>query len=193
MKIRKNKKAMLILLMSSIAFLIAAILFFKVGNKINVGPKVDFIGHTQYKIFDYYGSGEEMLLYLDIAAKESAGIVWQKGMSETQFIILFKPVFNKYLENFNKKFPRKEFNLSVDNYTISVKDKKLILTTDKRLQVARTNLVHSDDANLESGIKYKINPSISIILKENIEPTKVEAPKLETVTLPSPSTVSLRV
>lgn len=198
MKFKLKKKAVAILLLSSIAFLASIFIFITVNQKVKAGPQVEYLGEAQLELFDYYAYGDEMLFYLDNAARYSAeSIVLKDGMTDFEYIALFKQNFALYLANFNKLYYTRPY-LFNDNYSFSVKDSKLMLSTQFEIPVFGDIVPR----NIQTQVDYKINPSIAYRtdglkkLKAGIKPL-VNAPAAVKPTgvpdkVDTPSTVSLR-
>ncbi len=198
MRRRMNKRAVAILILSSLAFIAAIFVFSAITQKVKPGPKVDYIGEQQLELFDFYGCGEEMSFYLDTATKYSAETITIKdGMTDWEYLALFKEAFAKHLVNFNKVFYTRP-HLFVDNYTFSVKEDKLLLAAKEKFPVYCVGV--AVPKNIFSQIDYKINPSVSYKnenikkLKPGVKPSpsiinlaEVAQPKVD-----APSTISLR-
>ena len=195
-KPRLRKKAAAILLLSSKAFLASIFIFNIVNQKAKAGPQVEYLGEAQLELFDYYAYGDEMLFYLDNAARYSAEpIALKDGMTDTEYIALFKQNFAAYLANFNKLYYTRPY-LFNDNYSFSVSDGRLMLSTLFEIPVFGDTVPR----NIQTQVDYRINPSLVYRndslkkLKLGAKPliTAPVAPAEVTAKVETPSTVSLR-
>lgn len=68
-----SKRGVAILLLSSIGFLVAVILFFSTVDKLQVVGNSTFLGETQAQVLEAYLKGEQLLVFLETAARLSSG------------------------------------------------------------------------------------------------------------------------
>ncbi|MEA3378396.1 MAG: hypothetical protein U9Q69_02030 [Nanoarchaeota archaeon] len=162
-----NKKGAAVLLLSSLAFLIAIIIFTHTETNDRPGPNVEYIGQIEFEHFKHYSRGEEVLLFLDLSAKYSAEKV--KAEYKDEFIVKFKGEFEKYLKLFNKRYSNEMDNaeLKLENYTYQIIGDKLILKSKVLLPIKDFESITIDVAgkgtnSIKDKLSYKINPSVTI-------------------------------
>ena len=108
-----NKRGAVLLLATSIAFLIAVVIFFSYSES---GGKVS-VGAVEEEIFSLYSEAHEALDFIDFAAQHSAlRTDWQEEPAERS-IEHFKSAFENHIESFNKVFSQK---LSIDDYSFEI-------------------------------------------------------------------------
>ncbi len=66
-----NKRGVAILLLSSIGFLVAIILFFSTVSRIHVVGNSTFLGQAEVEVLDTYIQGEQLMIFLETSAKQS--------------------------------------------------------------------------------------------------------------------------
>ena len=66
-----NKRGVAILLLSSVGFLVAVLLFFSAAGKFNVVGNSTFLGGTEAQVLDTYLDGEQLMIFLETAARQS--------------------------------------------------------------------------------------------------------------------------
>lgn len=140
-----NKKAMAVLTLSSIAFLLAVILFYSRTSALVQGAEANYLGETEIALYNTYLEGEKQLLFIDVAAQNSfrkAGKIMIRKPIETlkanpeQFLKDFSAEFAKYLAEFNKAYPGA--NLKIEDYTFKIDSRGLIGITEKRIMISTT-------------------------------------------------------
>jgi len=167
----KSKKGAVLLLMSSLAFLITVFLL------ANYQLKAEFLGQKQAGLLNIAGKGENALLYIDQMAKLSLAETWggQYGrvqpyvFSETcrksvtifnacasDFKERFKTVFTKNLAVFNQiynqDFKYEDFNIEITPYG----DEDVLEGLDVKGVTDKAIILQEDN------IKYKIKPNFRI-------------------------------
>jgi len=120
-----NKKALAILIISSLGFFIAILLFYSHVGSRQPGPDSPYLGHNAMLAFNAYYEAESQLLYLDSAAIMS----WKKS---DKTLDSFKINLNEYLTNFSKLH---HTDLSVNDYDFIVKDGYIKAITSKELTI----------------------------------------------------------
>lgn len=178
----KNKKGAAILLIVSIAFIISIIIFINLNLDKTPGPKTNYLGEVHFEIFDHYMRGEEILLYLDLAAEYSAKNSLNQEFIE-DFKIEFAKKFKKYLELFNQRYANeiKNENLTIEDFEIKINGKNLILKSKKELPIyvyeTRIEINGKGSEQVVQNLNYKINPSINLEIegldKLKLKPTIV--------------------
>ena len=160
-----NKKATIILLSASLAFLVATVLLFKGIETTNV------LGDIQINLSDLPKEGDMYLVYIDNAAKFALSETIKATPSGTEdFYTLceknhqmcndipqhFGPNFKKHLDSFNKVYNQK---LDIKNYKFSSK----VITLDGKVGIEMTG-VSTDKIDIKKGefITYRVNPSFKI-------------------------------
>ena len=150
-----NKKAMAVLSLSAIAFLVAVMLFYSRSVNLKPGPDSEFLGQTETDIYKTYMNGEAELLYLDIAAEHSVDAVrkqdkFMAGESHNlleripdlqtlfkthkeDFLKAFAEDFKKYLDEFNRQFPGAE--LKIEDYTFTLDSRGITGVTEKQITI----------------------------------------------------------
>lgn len=130
-----NNRGVAILLLSAIGFFVAVLLFFSYAGKFNVVGNSTFLGETEAQVLDTYLEGEQFMIFLETAARQS---LKQED---------FGAAFSSYLVKANRVF---NVNMKPEDYEIE-RDEHMLKALYKG------NLV------LEGpGIKYTINPSFVI-------------------------------
>lgn len=133
-----NKKAVAILLISAVGFLIAAVAFYSYGYRNIPGGEVTYyLGSSSMKVFHTYNKAESMLLYIDLAAERSA----KKSSSKEEFLI----EFDKYLSTFNTEH----------DYTVQAADFEI--TYGQEIKGIYTGKLTIKEDNIE----YSFSPSFN--------------------------------
>lgn len=120
-----NRRAMAILIISSLGFLIAVLIFYAGIGSRQPGPESPYLGHNAVLVYNSYYNAESRLFYIDEAARLS----WNKSDGNLE---KFKLEFQKYLDNFNSMYYA---DLSVGDYELFIKDGYLKGRTDKELKL----------------------------------------------------------
>lgn len=120
-----NKKALAILIIASLGFFVAVLLFYSHVGSRQPGPDSPYLGHNAMLTFNAYYEAESQLLYLDSAAIMS----WEKS---DKTLDNFKLKLDEYLTNFSKLH---NIDLSVDDYEFIVKDGYIKAITSKELTI----------------------------------------------------------
>jgi hypothetical protein len=164
MKSLMKKKGVAILLMSSIAFFIAILIFANVSVNKMPGPKSEYIGEIQLEIFEQYGLGENFLFYLEMAAEKTAkSIKITPDMTKEDYIKEFKSIFAKHLDNFeNIVIDFTHINLTIDDYEIKIQGSKLFVNSKVNLRV----LNERTPWYIKSQMEYKIDPSFVVKIED---------------------------
>ncbi|MFH0752797.1 MAG: hypothetical protein V1914_04360 [archaeon] len=68
-----NNRGVAILLLSAIGLLVAIILFFSTTDKIHVVGNSTFLGEVEAQVLDTYLEGENLMVFLETAARMSVG------------------------------------------------------------------------------------------------------------------------
>jgi len=133
-----NRKAVAVLAISAIGFLVAIILFYNKAINLVPGPPAEYLGETQVKVYGAYIEGERQLLYIDMAVEyafDAAGGAEKLSAANDGFLVRFGLEFSGYLDKFNSMF---NAGLNISNYTFyadntgiwGVCNKDLNLTTE---------------------------------------------------------------
>ncbi|MFH1638177.1 MAG: hypothetical protein ABIB71_07155 [Candidatus Woesearchaeota archaeon] len=114
-----NKKAVAILLIAAVGFLVAAVAFYSFGYKsLPGGESSYYVGSSSMRVFHAYNLGESRLLYIDLAAKRSFDKALAAG-DNSEFSRIFSSEFGNYLDAFNLEYGydllASDFELNVDN------------------------------------------------------------------------------
>lgn len=175
-----NKKAAIILLSASLAFLVA--------SAILISPQIrtpTAIGDSQLKLFNLQKTEDSYMLYLDIAAKFALAETMKMTDSGQEIYALciakqraceelpqyFKTAFGKHVEAFNKAYKQ---NLNVDNYEF--KSKITALEDGKPaiefLGISKDNIIVKKEQDLTYTIKpnFKIKAGLEELNKLAITP-----------------------
>ncbi|RME55154.1 hypothetical protein D6777_01435 [Candidatus Woesearchaeota archaeon] len=169
-----KKKATIILLFSSLAFVAAILLFSMYGSK----PLHDkYSGQYElYPFYEYlyyhYGVGEKVLFYLDEVARISVDGL---DVNDKDFINKFKQNLGFYLSSSNLT----EISgvilitpcyLTADDFDISFKDNNVYLISKKELKIITAKPTDSQ----HNYIEYNITPKIKVPLtyKVKVEPVQ---------------------
>lgn len=154
----KSRKAMFVLIVSSIAFLIASIFFFSNIGYTRAGKDLYF-GQSSRDIFYTYYEAENMLMYIDYAAKYSLDYALE---SPENLEMRFKHRFNQYLKEFEKLY---KIDLELKSYTFSFSKDGVIGNCKKSIPII----------NEKKGINYTFKPNFEIkkeISNENLNQKK---------------------
>lgn len=147
-----NKKAMAILIIASLGFFIAVLIFYSGIGSRQPGPESPYLGHNPVLIYNEYYEAESRLLYLDNAAL----ISWKKSGNDLN---KFKENLQKYLDNFNLKY---HSDLSIGDYEFFAMDKFLKAKTEKQLKI-NSNLVY-----------YNFNPNFRVYIGGTLPKTSAQ-------------------
>ncbi len=121
-----NRKAMAILIISSLGFFIAILIFYSGIGSRQPGPDSPYLGHNAMHLFQVYYEAESRLLFLDNAAV----IAWKNSGNDVK---RFKLNLQPYLANFNFRYGT---DLSVDDYEIIFKEGYLKARSSKELNIS---------------------------------------------------------
>ncbi|MBU2638707.1 MAG: hypothetical protein KJ955_07065 [Nanoarchaeota archaeon] len=155
-----RKKAVVVLSLSAIAFFIAVIMLSHDVIRLAPGPKADYLGQTEIKMFNAYVSGEEQRLYIDMAAKyayDKAGGKNQIKEDEDKFMAAFTEDFEKRLESFNRIYGEGAKLISAADFEISADESSIKGITENTL------VISSDDYT------YLFKPNFRIIFEADVE------------------------
>lgn len=146
-----KRKAMAVLTLSSIAFLLAVILFYSRTSALIQGAETNYLGENEIALYSTYLEGEKQLLFMDIAAQNSfrkAGKFIQRSeegfdrkkpidtlkANPEQFLKDFSDEFAKYLPEFNKAYPGAD--LKMEDYTFKIDSRGLVGITEKEIMIS---------------------------------------------------------
>jgi len=147
-----NKKALAILIISALGFLIATLVFYSNLGSRQPGPDSSYLGHNAMIIFQIYYEAESRLLFLDNAAI----IAWKKSNDNLEN---FKTNFQPYLSNFNFIYGT---DISIDDYEFFLKDGYLKARSDKELSISST------------WYSYKFHPNFRVLVVNEIQSSNDE-------------------
>ena len=140
-----NRKAMFVLLASSLAFLAAVfLLFLRMSSGVGFADE-KFFGEKELKMYEMYYDNEVMMNFIDLSAKYSA----EKALAEGNLEKNFKKEFAKYLEEFNKNYNQ---TLSLDLYDIRFENDSIVGICKKEFSVDKKNF------------KYTIQPNFRVVI-----------------------------
>lgn len=170
----KSKKGTVILIISSLAFLIAAILLLNVQSTSN-----NFMGNTEFVLIELSREGNNRVLFIEQAAKFSlahalndqpragqplrveCGNKFDTFRScEEKLKKSFGTSFEKYLTLFNEAY---QSNLKLKDYTITVEP----YGTDEKVEGINLKGVSNINIILDKeNVKYQIKPNFSLKLNK---------------------------
>ncbi|MFH1065790.1 MAG: hypothetical protein V1734_04780 [Nanoarchaeota archaeon] len=198
-----RKKAMAVLSLSAIAFLLAVMLFYSRSVNLKPGPESDFLGQTETDIYKTYMNGEAKLLFLDIAAEHSVDAVrkqdkFMAGDSHNllekipdlqilfknhkeDFLKAFAVEFAKYLNEFNRNYPGTE--LKIEDYTFTLDSRGITGVTEKEIKIVTKNHDYMFNPNFRVFIDTGLAEEIAYIP----EISGIEAAESEEVSGGSPA------
>lgn len=142
-----NNKALAILIISSIGFMIAILIFYADIGSRRPGPESPYLGHNSVTIFNLYYEAESRLFFLD----NSAILAWRNSGNNFE---RFKQNLQPYMANFNSRYGT---DLHVDDYEFLVKDGFLKARTSKKLSLD-TSLAH-----------YSFRPNFKVFVGESLK------------------------
>ncbi|MBI4447897.1 hypothetical protein HY643_02860 [Candidatus Woesearchaeota archaeon] len=142
---RPNKKATVVLLASSIAFLIAVVIFYAATPNMQPGQRTKYLGETELKVYDTYQNGEAIMIYIDEAARQSARKAAQENGTFEQN---FKKNFQQHITQMRKIY---NVSLSSDNYAITKTGSEVKGITTQKITLK------------ENGIEYSFMPNFKVV------------------------------
>lgn len=171
-----NKKAMAVLTLSSIAFLLAVILFYSRTSALVQGAESNYLGETEIALYNTYLEGEKQLLFIDVAAQNAfrkagkfieraeGGVIIGKPIdtlkaNPEQFLKDFSAEFAKYLLEFNKTYPGAD--LKIGDYTFKIDSNGLIGITEKEKMISATYHNYTFVPNFRVFIETGVTEEIS--------------------------------
>lgn len=195
-RLAHNKKAMAVLSLSAIAFLVAVMLFYSRSVNLKPGPESEFLGQTEIDIYKTYMNGEEELLFLDIAAEHSVDAVRRRSEFMTgnsynlqtlfkdhkeDFLKAFAEEFAKYLAEFNRQFPGNE--LKIEDYAFTLDSRGITGITEKQITIVTKNHDYTFSPNFRVFIDTGLAEEITYAPEEGgaEAPAAEEMPKEEPV------------
>lgn len=151
-----NKKGAGLLIIASVGFLLAIIIFYTYGSKQLPGGEVSYLGESEVNAFAAYTDGEKQLLYIDIAAEKSIREALKEASEGNAAEKLnniamdnFKAKFGTRLKNFNKAY---NANITIEDYEFTLGKESL-----KGICVKEINIT-------SERIDYRFSPSFRIKL-----------------------------
>lgn len=197
-----KRKAMAVLTLSSIAFLLAVILFYSRTSSLVQGAEANYLGETEIALYNTYLEGEKQLLFMDIAAEHSfrkagkfitrteEGNVIVKPIdtlkaNPEQFLKDFSAEFAKYMPEFNKAYPRDD--MKIEDYTFKIDSRGLVGITEKELMITPKYHNYTFVPNFRVFIETGITEEISY---KAVAADAEIAPAEETTAAEAPGTLS---
>ncbi len=187
-----RKKAMAVLSLSAIAFLVAVMLFYSRSVNLKPGPESDFLGQTETDIYKTYMNGEAELLFLDIAAEHSVDVIRKQDKfmvpdfnlqtlfkeHKDDFLKAFAEEFTKYLAEFNRQFPGTE--LKIEDYTFTLDSRGITGVTEKQITIVTKNHDYTFSPNFRVFIDTGLTEEITYNAEEGSVETREGTPAEET-------------
>jgi hypothetical protein len=202
-----NRKAMAVLSLSAIAFLVAVMLFYSRSVNLKPGPESEFLGQTETDIYKTYMNGEAELLFLDIAAEHSVDAVRRRNEfmagdspsllekipdlqtlfknHKEDFLKAFAEEFAKYLNEYNKQFLTGT-ELSIKDYTFTLDSRGITGITDKGITITTKYHDYTFSPNFRVFIDTGLTEEISYTPEEAPAETSAEIPAEEPVLATEP-------
>ncbi len=135
-----NKKAVAILLISAVGFLIASVAFYAYGFKsIPGGEQTRYLGSNGMNVFDVYHKSDSMMVYIDMAA-EMALDKAKEEKSEEAVLRVFSSEFGSYLDTFNLEYGT---DLKVIDYSLTLDNTGIKGVCNKQLTIKQDNIKYS--------------------------------------------------
>ena len=132
-----KRKSTVILLIVSFAFLTSMIIFYSTANmQIPGGKEKKHVGVKGIEIFKSYYQGEEILYFLDLAAKYS----YNKAKKSENIEEIFENELSKYLKKMNEIYGT---DLKIDDFDIEFKKNETIGICLKKITIYTQNSEYS--------------------------------------------------
>ena len=140
-----NKKAFVFLYISTVAFIIAAFVFYGSVGKQTPGGESLYMGEKEIQVFTTYQEAEQQLYAIEIAATLSA-----KKASQEHFQVDFEKEFGKYLKHYNLTLEEYAFTYTQNSATMTI-----VGITEKVLEFKGSNYVYTLTPSFSVTIPYK--------------------------------------
>lgn len=142
---KMTKKAFVVLLISTIAFLVSLMLFYATAPNFKPGQQTKYLGETEINIYKTYQEAEVVLFYIERSAIESA----RKAETSTNFEQDFKKYFDEYMVQMPKFL---NVGFSANDYAITYKEGILKGITTKKITIKQENIEYSFIPNFKVGV-----------------------------------------
>jgi len=142
-----NKKAFVLLYISTLAFIIAIFVFYGSVGKQTPGGATKFLGESEIEVFQTYQEAEMRIYFIELAARLSA-----KQASTENFQEDFERMFTSYLENNDLGIKREDYLLT---YTSGAGTMTIVGIASKEIILEEGNLIYSIAPNFRVSIPFQ--------------------------------------
>ncbi len=138
-----KKKGTVVLLIISVAFLFAIVLFFTSLGDSKPGDAV-YLGETEIEVYKLYQTAEEYVTYVE----RSAQLSLERAILSDNFEEEFEVYFNDYLARANQLYGQE---LGIENYDVTFNSGEIIAKSDKMVDF------------INDAVTYSIYPNFKLV------------------------------